>query len=196
MASNTDAKVELIDLTNVPPEECIRRDLKRENSVGSKVIWRMYHQFVRKPLEKPQINVSSLPEAIICDIDGTLALHNRDPFDFDKLDTDLVNPPVARIIQWANDRLVPPKILLVTGRDEKYREATEKWLYSVRIAYDRLFMRGYSNTQRDDIIKREIYEVSIRDNYRILFVLDDRDRIVTFWRSIGLPCFQVADGSF
>jgi hypothetical protein len=139
---------------------------------------------------------SRLPEAIICDIDGTLALHNRNPYEFEKLDTDLVNPAVERILRWANDRLVSPKILLVTGRDEKYREATEKWLYSVRIAYDRLFMRGYSNTQRDDIIKREIYEVSIRDNYRILFVLDDRDRVVTFWRSIGLPCFQVADGSF
>jgi hypothetical protein len=86
--------------------------------------------------------------------------------------------------------------LLVTGRDEKYREETEKWLDSARIAYDRLFMRGYSNTQRDDIIKREIYEVSIRDNYRILFVLDDRDRVVAFWRSIGITCLQVADGSF
>jgi len=190
------AKIEVIDLTNIAPEECIRRDLKRPKSVGSKVIWRMYHQFVRKPIEARAANDYELPQAIVCDIDGTLALHNRDPFDFDKLNTDLVNPPVERILRWANDRLVGPKVILVTGRDEKYRQATEKWLDDNRISYDGLLMRPPDDTRRDDIIKQEIYEKCIKDNYSVFLVLDDRDRVVAFWRSINVPCFQVADGSF
>jgi len=199
MADNIGSQVALIDLTNVPPEECIKRDLKRPNSVGSKVIWRMYHQFIRKPIESQSGHnraTIDLPEAIICDIDGTLALHNRDPFDFERLNTDLVNPAVERILRWASDRLVGPKVILLTGRDAKYREVTERWLDEHGIAYDGLFMRGASDTRRDDIVKQEIYEQHIKGTYRILFVLDDRDRVVAFWRSLGIPCFQVADGSF
>jgi len=184
-----------IDLRNVPPEECIKRDLKRLNSVGSKVIWRMYHQFIRKPIERPS-NDLDLPEAIICDIDGTLALHNRDPFDYVNLNTDEVNPAVERIIRWANDRIAGPKILFVSGRPATYREATERWLDEHGIAYDGLYMRGASDTRRDDIVKQEIYEQHIKGCYRIAFVLDDRDRVVAFWRSLGVTCLQVADGSF
>lgn len=196
MGGNTGAKVEIIDLTDIPPDECIRHDLKRPNSVGSKVIWRMYHQFVRKSIANPPINISGLPEAIICDIDGTLALHNRDPFDFKKLDTDVVNPAVERILRWATDRIIGPKVILVTGRNELYRQATRKWLGDKRISYDELFMRSDFDVRRDDIVKQEIYEQHIRDHYRILFVLDDRDRVVAFWRSIGVQCFQVSDGTF
>ena len=196
MGRDIEAKVEIVDLTNVPPEECIRRDLIRPNSVGSKVIWRMYHQFVRKPIANPPINVSSLPEAIICDIDGTLALHNRDPFDYVNLESDIINPPVERILRWANDRIVGPKILLVSGRPATYREQTERWLDEHGIAYDGLFMRGTSDTRRDDVVKQEIYEQHIKNCYRILFVLDDRDRVVAFWRSIGVTCLQVANGEF
>ena len=195
LAYCSNAQTALIDLTNIPPEECIKQDLKRPNSVGSKVIWRMYHQFVRKPIE-PEANNTHLPEAIICDIDGTLALHNRDPFDFEKLDTDIVNSPVGRILHWARDRINSPKILLLTGRDAKYREQTERWLDEHGVAYDGLFMRDASDTRRDDIVKQEIYEQYIKGCYRILFVLDDRDRVVAFWRSLGLTCLQVSDGSF
>jgi predicted kinase len=195
LAKTVHAKVEVVDLTSVPPEECIRHDMKRENSVGSKVIWRMYHQFVRKPIDPPIENLN-LPQAIICDIDGTLALHNRDPFDFDKLDTDVVNPAVERILRWANDRIAGPKILLVTGRENKYVGSTQNWLNKNGIKYDLLLMRATDDTQRDDIVKQEIYEQHIKNRYRILFVLDDRDRVVAFWRSLGVVCLQVADGSF
>ena len=33
-------------------------------------------------------------------------------------------------------------------------------------------------------------------NYNVKFVLDDRNRVVEMWRSLGLTCLQVADGDF
>jgi predicted kinase len=195
LAVNAKAQSIIVDLTAVSPEECIQRDLLRTNSVGSKVIWRMYHQFLRKSIDPPIENLE-LPQAIICDIDGTLALHNRDPYNFEALDTDVPNPPIERILRWANDRINGPKVLLVTGRDARFREATERWLDEHGIAYDGLFMRGASDQRRDDIIKQEIYEQHIKGCYRIFCVFDDRDRVVAFWRSLGVTCLQVADGSF
>ena len=42
----------------------------------------------------------ALPKAIICDLDGTLALMNgRNPFDASKCDEDLLNVPVAEYIE-------------------------------------------------------------------------------------------------
>lgn len=41
-----------------------------------------------------------LPRAIICDLDGTLALmHNRDPFDASTCDNDDLNEPVANTLK-------------------------------------------------------------------------------------------------
>src|SRR5690606_4924796 len=45
------AEVEIKDFCDVPIETCIERDLKRPVSVGQKVIWRMYWQFLHKPKE-------------------------------------------------------------------------------------------------------------------------------------------------
>jgi len=50
--------------------------------------------------------------------------------------------------------------------------------------------------RKDVIIKQEIYEEHIKDKYDVLFVMDDRNQVVEFWRSIGLTCFQVAEGNF
>jgi len=69
-------EVEIKDFTDVDPKICIERDLKRSNSVGSKVIMQMYNQFI-KP--KPLIvkNNPKLPDCIVCDLDGTLCLSDR-----------------------------------------------------------------------------------------------------------------------
>ena len=43
---------------------------------------------------------AALPEAILCDLDGTLALiHNRDPYDAAHCDEDLLNEPVSGVLR-------------------------------------------------------------------------------------------------
>lgn len=79
---------------------------------------------------------------------------------------------------------------------EKSREQTQKWLIDRGIHWNALFMRKDGDMRNDAIIKKEIYEENIKGRYEVLFVLDDRNRVVDFWRSIGLICLQVAPGDF
>ena len=59
-----------------------------------------------------------------------------------------------------------------------------------------LLMRPADVYNRDDEIKYQIYHDFIKDEYEVLFVLDDRNQVVDMWRDIGLTCLQVADGNF
>ncbi|MCC6315090.1 MAG: polynucleotide kinase, partial [Thermomicrobiales bacterium] len=88
-------------------------------------------------------------------------------------------------------------VLLVSGREERWRPETERWLRRHDIAYDALYLRPTGDHRRDTIVKREIYERHIARRYRVRVVFEDRDQTVRLWRDdLGLPCFQVAWGAF
>ena len=57
-------------------------------------------------------------------------------------------------------------------------------------------MRKNNDFRGDEIIKKEIYIEKIKDKYNILFVLDDRQKVVNMWRDLNLTCLQVANGDF
>jgi predicted kinase len=189
----------IIDLTSIDRDLCIKRDLTRPNSVGSKVINRMYYKYIAHK-ETPE-HIEGVPDAIMCDIDGTLSLFgDADPYERD-FTKDEVNTHVADILsQYFNydeDTMDKDgKIILCSGRQEKFREQTEQWLKDKAIFYDKLLMRQTDDTRKDSIVKKEIYDAHIRGKYNILFVLDDRDQVVQMWRSLGLTCLQVAEGDF
>lgn len=134
-----------------------------------------------------------MTDAYIFDIDGTLAIRgDRSPFNWSKVGLDTVNEPVRKVL----DRLeIDFPIIILSGRDEVCREETEKWLRDNSIKYDELHMRPKNNNEKDSIIKRRIYD-DIKNRYNILGVFDDRNQVVEMWRSLGLTCFQVAEGNF
>lgn len=138
----------------------------------------------------------SLPKAIICDLDGTLALmDDRNPFDASHADKDRLNESVASTLRLfsKNDY----QILLVSGREDRFKEPTVKFLEDHDITYDRLLMRKSKDFRKDSIVKREIYEAVIKGKYYVEFILDDRDQVVDMWRQeLGLSCFQVNYGDF
>lgn len=137
----------------------------------------------------------NLPPAVICDLDGTLALiRGRSPYDASRCEQDELNDVVAGILS----SLVEPRpaVVLVSGRELRYREQTERWLAKHEIIYDELHMRTTGDHRKDTIVKQEIFEAEIRPRYRIEFVLDDRNQVVEMWRALGLTCLQVADGDF
>ena len=86
--------------------------------------------------------------------------------------------------------------LITSGRSARHRSPTERWLALHGIAYDRPLMRAADDNRKDVVVKREMYEAHIEGRWSILFVLDDRDQVVEGWRSLGLTCFQVAEGDF
>lgn len=182
-----------IKFFDTPLEECIKRDNKRPNGVGETVIRRMYNQYLKS---KPAVyeHDRSLPTAIMCDIDGTLAhMKDRSPYDWGRVDTDEVDPTIKNLLDVLKDKYF---IILVSGRDEVCREKTEKWLRGNDITYGMLLMRPEGDIRKDSIVKREIFENYIRDYYNIQFVLDDRNQVVEMWRSLGLKCLQVQEGDF
>lgn len=139
-----------------------------------------------------------LPIAIICDIDGTIALRgNRGPHDHDSSMEDAVNWPVVQIINQF--MLYEYRMILVSGRDEQYRDVTEYWLRAHALfphKPDALLMRPRGDNRADEIVKREIYERQIKGKYSVRAVFDDRNKVVKMWRELGLLCLQVAEGDF
>jgi len=170
-------------------------------------------------------NADTRRPAIVVDLDGTLALFNknkrgkyweiqeredvltpgmRSPYDASVCGrTDAVNVPVFTVIHAIYDSMgVAP--VFVSGRSEDHRAPTLEWLHSLpSIGNPRrwlsefpLYMRSSEDYRDDRIIKEEIYKNRIESVYNVLFVLDDRDRVVTMWRELGLTCLQVASGDF
>lgn len=191
------AEVTIQDFTHVSVEECIKRDLNRLHSVGEKVIREQYSKWLAVKHE-PIPEDPALPYAIIVDIDGTLALHNgRSPYDWSKCSEDKLNVPVARAIRAVFMGIdAPINVLIVSGRDESARSDTLYWLTKNDIPFTDMFMRPEGDKRKDVIIKQEIYEREIKGKYNVLFVFDDRNQVVNYWRSLGLTVFQVAEGNF
>ena len=192
---NDSVQIEIIEM-KTPLDECIERDAQRKKPVGNKVIKAMHRQFYQKRdiLYTPQNEL--LPKAIMCDLDGTLALLNgRSPYDATLCDKDLLNVPVANTLK--NYAQLGYAIILLSGRKDSSRDKTEAWLEQHNILYNTLLMRNAADNRKDAIVKKEIFDTHIAGKYYIEFVLDDRDQVVDMWRQeLGLACFQVYYGNF
>lgn len=206
LAEKHGAEFQVKDFTDVPVKTCIERDLKRANSVGHKVINKMNMQFIQRKYQPPTRD-PNLPDAIIVDIDGTLAhMTNRGPYDYSsKVLDDAWDPVIGEIVRAEFERGI--HVLFVSGRKAQCRRDTISWLGShgadwkghrdVDQSLDtHLFMRRDGDNRPDTEVKEEIYEQHIAGKYNIKFVLDDRDQVVAMWRQRGLQVLQVADGEF
>lgn len=188
---------------DTPLEECIKRDKDREKPVGEAIIRKMWKDYLKPSnihtdtrfILEQNIN---LPKCVICDLDGTLALHNgRSPFDDSKIYTDKLNNYIRRILNAYN--YLGTEIIYLSGRSETAREETEKWLVNNGCWYkynQKLYMRIDKDYRADNIVKKELFEKFIKDKYFVNFVLDDRDQVVKMWRDLGLLCLQVYYGDF
>lgn len=185
-----------VKLFDTPISECIRRDALRENPVGKKVIWGMFNQYLYNP-EKYKIwtQDKGKPNAIIVDIDGTLAhMNGRTPYDYSKVSSDICDVFVKDIIdKYYNSGF---DIIVVSGREDSCLDETREWLLKNNIPARKLFMRKSGDNREDSIVKKEIYENDIKDYWSIFLVLDDRNRVVEMWRSLGIKCLQVEFGDF
>lgn len=203
------ATVLVFDMTNISLEEVLRRNSHRDRPVHEDVIAGYYRTFVRDrefPLSVPKLAEPEEPvfyvpvdglATYLVDVDGTVALRgDRGPFDWERVDEDEPNVAVVRLLE-ALDGTGLFQFVLLSGRSEVCRDATEGWLAKkIGIAYERLFMRDAGDNRPDDVVKREIFDREIRERYNVVGVFDDRNKVVAMWRSLGLPVFQVADGDF
>ena len=152
-----------------------------------------------------------MKDVIVCDLDGTLAdcehrVHhvrnkpkNWDAF-YAEIKYDKANEAVETCIRALGTMAWPLRIIYCSGRPERCRADTVRWLADganlpLRTDWDALFMRKDGDFRADYIVKQEILDAHIPKD-RVLFVLDDRQQVVDMWRRNGLTCFQVAPGDF
>ena len=211
LAARFGASFEVHDFTDVPLDECVRRDAARaaDEQVGADAIRRMHERYLAHrnlPLPVPYVRPGGpgrvydpdpeLPPAVLVDIDGTVALMNgRGPFDWARVGSDLPNAAVIAAVRAMH--AAGHAVVFCSGRDEVCRAETEAWLdLYVGVPYEALFMRPAGDNRRDAVVKREIFEQEIGDRWRIVGVFDDRQQVVRMWRALGLTVFQVAEGDF
>ena len=153
-----------------------------------------------------------MKNTIIFDLDGTLALIEgrtnhalkmgrngmmnwNEVFNPANIAFDMPNEPVIKMAQLFSQQGF--KIVILSGRSDKMFDRTVEWLEWNDVPFDKLVMRD-SKTNHftpDDVLKKDMLDkhVDIND---VFLVVDDRDRVVKLWRSLGLTTFQVADGDF
>jgi predicted kinase len=180
-------------------QEAIRRDLGRVGSVGETVIRATYNKYLAPPPVKYE-PPKGKPKAILVDMDGTLAhmMGRRGPFEWDKVNGDDPDFGVWDLmIAYNARRILSPnnwvELIIFSGRDSAARDKTEEWLQTFDIPHDQMFMRAKGDMRPDEIVKLEMFNEHIRDNYQVLFVVDDRPKVCRMWRAQGLKVFQVGD---
>lgn len=213
IASESGAQFRVVDV-KTPADMCIYRDnerkLRGERHVGPQVISKMAKEIkwtqvkIPDPITvEPYDNPWDLRNAIIVDIDGTLAhMTGRSPYDYSRIREDSVDATVRNLVckweQYGND------IIICSGRDEDCRGDTVHWLVDNGIPFHKLLMRptgpdgrdANGNKLPDWVVKYNLFNENIRDQYHVQFVLDDRNQVVEMWRKLGLKCLQVEPGDF
>lgn len=135
------------------------------------------------------------PLAYIFDLDGTLAHKgDRSPYDWKNVSKDTPDEPLINTLKMYHKNGYT--ILIVSGRDGSCNEETKAWLSEHSIPYHFLFMREAGDNRKDSIVKKQIFDECIKDFFDVVAVYDDRDQVVEMWRSLGLRCYQVAEGNF
>ena len=151
-----------------------------------------------------------MKKTVIFDLDGTLALIDkrrelaRKPngkINFDifhdsaNIKFDKPNWPVIKMAQLFAEQEF--KIVIFSGRSDKTATATLSWLSQSKVPFNKLVMRPHKtmNFVPDEVLKKDMLDKHLDIN-DIFMVVDDRQKVVDMWRSLGLICVQVAEGNF
>lgn len=196
IAKNHNSNFE-IKYFDTPLEVCIERDMVRENKVGSNVIIKMYNKYLSKPNRRGsqlefKSNPDNLPKAIICDLDGTLAMSNGRSFydeSHEHLMMDTINPILKNLLLMYNSNGY--EIIFCTGR--KNKESTALWIKEnlKELSHSRLLARHKDDNRKDFVVKKDMYEGAIAGEFFVEAVFDDRLSVCDMWVSLGLYVFCV-----
>ena len=127
------------------------------------------------------------------------------------LTLDEPNYPVISMAQMYYEKGF--NIVIFSGRNDRSYEETQQWLEEYEVPYNLLVLRpdkfqgdsypiarGNPATPEmrhmpDEVLKKAMIDkfVDIDD---VFMTVDDRQKVVDMWRSLGLTCFQVAPGDF
>jgi hydroxymethylpyrimidine pyrophosphatase-like HAD family hydrolase len=148
-------------------------------------------------------------KTVIFDLDGTLANINKRRIlatkpngkinwnifhDPENISLDEPNWQVVKMAQlFAEDGFT---IVIFSGRSDRTIDTTRSWLAQNRIPFHKLVMRDQERIfMPDDQFKKQLLDEHA-DIDDVFLVVDDRQKVVDMWRSLGLTTFQVDEGDF
>lgn len=194
IAKEEDADFEVL-LIDTPLEECIKRNRKRANNVPMEAILNMYRKYIAPYREEHVKYNDALDEAILVDIDGTLAHidgdNPRSPYDASRAMEDVLDDAVSVLTSMCYQHGY--RVIVLTGRHSGHLQVTKDWLAANGVEYDEIHCRDEEDTRADYIVKKELFEQHVKDKYNVKFVVDDRPQVCRMWRSLGLKTLQVGD---
>ncbi len=145
-------------------------------------------------------------KTIIVDLDGTLALNKHREHYLKGSKKDWVayfeaskdDKPNKKIINLVNLlKSSGYRIHIFSARADIVRQDTINWLSRNCVSFDHITMREINSFTPDEELKKK-WLFDFYPDYldEVEFILDDRNKVVSMWRSLGLTCLQVADGNF
>lgn len=211
LASELNVPLSHMDFS-ITVDESIRRQNGREKPVPADAIRKMareymgpngeFHLFPNTYPVKPFITPDSRQATIAFDADGTLVdvssishLVRGAYKDFDRFHRSSLwspaNQDVVSLAQEAVERGF--KVIVVTAREELYRDVTQAWMDKNGVPYENIFMRGLGDRRPDYIAKRYMFE-EINKHYDVVHFVDDRYDIAEVWKSHGIETTIVSGG--
>ena len=168
-------------------DECLLRDARRtgREKVGRTVIERQF-------LSSGRANFGTKP-IVLVDLDGTLCNSDdiRNPYDESKVIFDKL---YSVVVEWVRNLSPFYTVVVVSGRHCNCGEDSIAWLKDNYVPFDHILCRNSGDNRPDEIVKAEIlagmYKCGVTSE-QIAFILDDRPKIISMWRSKGLKVFPV-----
>lgn len=146
-----------------------------------------------------QEKVVGKPSCVLVDLDGTSSIrtiipfptpHMRDFYGYRECVTDKPNYFIKTILKsliTSDDGV--DTIIFFSGRQQAARKETVDFIeQKLEISVDKfqLFMRFEDDYRADDIVKYEMFNEYIRNNYYVVGVFDDRDKVCAMWEELGV----------
>lgn len=147
----------------------------------------------------------SKPNAVIFDVDGTLAdvssirhfvrhsVGHRGK-NFDRFHEESVNVPAhSHVVDQAiRAHVLGTAVIIVTARKQKWARHTAMWLALNNVPSDALFMRGDNDSRKDFHVKSDILD-AIEHTWNVIHAVDDNPSVIALWESRGIPT-TIVDG--
>jgi len=174
-----------------------RNDKRSDKHIPRSAMYSMYRSFMTYKEEQGEwtkhVNDNNLPSAYIVDIDGTIATNtgSRGFYDWDKVGLDGPIQTTIDVVKTLFDG--GHYVILLTGRDERSKQETEKWLYEYDVPYHAMYMRPEGSMEKDRYVKHKLFIDHVASKHSIKGVFDDRPQVCLLWHDLGLPVFKVGD---
>lgn len=174
-------------------DEARKRDIQRAGGVGVEVLWKQWMKWLEYINYDFYVPDLSKRKAVIIDVDGTVAkMNGRKPYEWHKVGEDLPRQATICMVQGMIEEGNTP--IFMSGRDGVCKDLTYKWLlhnimewYLPEDGGFHLFMRSEGDMRPDYVVKKELFDKYVRNNFNVVAAIDDRKSILELWTQLKIP---------